>query len=827
MSRRKTDINTIYISERMQEALRGISRCPITSIVAPMGYGKTTAAGWYLAQKSEDSVVIRISIYSDNRQVFWKSTQRAFADAGFTDILQYSLPTELDESVMLAEDMCSMFKKDKAYYIFIDDFHLLNSKGITSFLCMIAKQLPENVHIIVAGRSRFLQNSDIVQLGRRLHQIGADSFRLNYTELSMYARKCGIALNELQLDRLMHLSEGWFSAVYLQLRSMETCGNMTSEAQDIYEMFTSTLIEPLTEAAKTFVAVMSLADEFTLEMAEYITQDKSAEKHLKKLTEHNAFVRKVPGSANYRFHHMLKTCAGRIFDEYSDEKKHIYLERYGNWHKLRGEYARAMMFYENSESYSLWLEAIAEDTGVMLAGFNPEAVTSVLAKCTADELEANPDAILVLMRRMFSWGNVPKMLELRTLLTEAANTDTTLTQEQKNNLLGECDLIMSFLYYNNIEEMSRLHQSACSKMTHTARSIKTYGSFTFGSPSVLMMFHRKAGDMKRETQVMETAMPFYYRVTDEHGAGAELVMSAEEAFMHGDFQAAGVLLAKAEYRASEKHQNYLLQCCDFIKLRKSLFDGSSYQYHDSRQLRALHDSTLLFVNDSINAYYYALAGVCERIPVRFAGHSLEDVNILNPAVPMIYMIENQVYLAQGEFEAVIARSEKLIQLCDKSSYALVALHARIQTAAAYEMLGMREEALATLTETLTEAEADGCIIPIAENYRYLKQLMVEFEPSDFIDRICAAGETFEANCSDLRNRLGRSNILQELTDRETEIAIRAAKHMSNREIAAEMFLSEGTVKQYVNRIYSKLGIEGDYRTRRKRLAQIVNRQVND
>ena len=45
--------------------------------------------------------------------------------------------------------------------------------------------------------------------------------------------------------------------------------------------------------------------------------------------------------------------------------------------------------------------------------------------------------------------------------------------------------------------------------------------------------------------------------------------------------------------------------------------------------------------------------------------------------------------------------------------------------------------------------------------------------------------------------------------------------MSNREIAAALFLSEGTVKQYINRIYGKLGIEGDYRTKRKRLAEAV------
>ena len=43
MPKAKWNLNTIYISERLQESLRPISRCALTTVVAPMGYGKTTA----------------------------------------------------------------------------------------------------------------------------------------------------------------------------------------------------------------------------------------------------------------------------------------------------------------------------------------------------------------------------------------------------------------------------------------------------------------------------------------------------------------------------------------------------------------------------------------------------------------------------------------------------------------------------------------------------------------------------------------------------------------------------------------------------------------
>ncbi len=58
---------------------------------------------------------------------------------------------------------------------------------------------------------------------------------------------------------------------------------------------------------------------------------------------------------------------------------------------------------------------------------------------------------------------------------------------------GECDLIMSFLCYNDISAMSRLHRSASAQMSRKAISIQSGGGWTFGSPSVLMMFLPRTG----------------------------------------------------------------------------------------------------------------------------------------------------------------------------------------------------------------------------------------------------------------------------------------------------------------------------------------------
>ncbi|NKE63788.1 response regulator transcription factor, partial [Lentzea sp. PSKA42] len=45
-----------------------------------------------------------------------------------------------------------------------------------------------------------------------------------------------------------------------------------------------------------------------------------------------------------------------------------------------------------------------------------------------------------------------------------------------------------------------------------------------------------------------------------------------------------------------------------------------------------------------------------------------------------------------------------------------------------------------------------------------------------------------------------------VTDRETEVLRLIASGATNREIAARLFLSEGTVKNHISRILSRLGL---------------------
>lgn len=257
MPKAKWNLNTIYISERLQESLRPISRCALTTVVAPMGYGKTTAVEWYLAERAraEKISVIRISVYSANLAIFWRSVQDAFARAGFDLLRDYDCPSDAAGGGLLIEDLCHALAGERACYIFLDDFHLLTSRRAAWFLCALAARLPANVHLILASRDVFLSAAAIVRLGAKVYQIGVEQLRLNHTELAVYISRCGTELSDEQIESLLYYSEGWFSAVYLNLRMYSEHGVLADRSSDISSIFTAAMIDPLPEKQREFLAV--------------------------------------------------------------------------------------------------------------------------------------------------------------------------------------------------------------------------------------------------------------------------------------------------------------------------------------------------------------------------------------------------------------------------------------------------------------------------------------------------------------------------------------------------------------------------------------------
>lgn len=107
-------LNITYLSERLQEALCDIFQYSVTTVTAPMGYGKTTAVSAFLKQAENDGVSVRRqSIYGDTSASFWKGFCRLFSGtAVYKELAALPFPTDENSRAFFLELLEQAFEKN-------------------------------------------------------------------------------------------------------------------------------------------------------------------------------------------------------------------------------------------------------------------------------------------------------------------------------------------------------------------------------------------------------------------------------------------------------------------------------------------------------------------------------------------------------------------------------------------------------------------------------------------------------------------------------------------------------------------------------------------
>lgn len=190
---------------------------------------------------------------------------------------------------------------------------------------------------------------------------------------------------------------------------------------------------------------------------------------------------------------------------------------------------------------------------------------------------------------------------------------------------------------------------------------------------------------------------------------------------------------------------------------------------------------------------------------------------------MFEVILNQVLLARGEYAKVLGRLPQCLAQCSAYPYALGTLHLLLQQAGAYDALGKGNEAYEALRQAAELAAPDRFWMPFVENTPHLKNLVPHL-PAQWRGEIQRLTEPYEATCASLLRHHRRPAPLAGLSETEYQICLAIAERRSNREIGQALFLSEGTVKQYVNQIYTKLHLTGAARDKRRLLGELVSRK---
>ena len=663
------------------------------------------------------------------------------------------------------------------------------------------------------SRSAFLGKKVAeLRLKGLVNYIGKEDFLLLPGDIASYYARCGITVAADEERRLFAYSEGWITPLYLAMREYIAHGKFATSGS-VSALVGSTVYQPLGNEMKAFLHALSLFDCFSAEQAQHMRPRGNAVVLLETLMRHNSFITRDADTGLYAFHNLFLAHIRDAFAAQSEEAKKALRKRAGHWHLKTGNCVQAMACFEQAGDFALVLRALAQTKGANVTGEHKRSILACFDRCPPAVKAGNPAALLVFIRFLISYNEAARLREACAAFEQAAASFTGPPVE-KNALLMEYERLLSLTKYNNIREMARHHQNALRFMEKPVTGEEAKGNWTFGSPSVLLMFYRESGQLTEHVGDMKNCLADYCRLTDGHGSGAEYVMEAEAALNRGEIETAATVIHKALHYAREKEQWSILLAAGFVQIRLALLRGDYFEamalkrgmsdlIEDKQQYLLLH--TL----DICESYFYLLLGLPERTHPWIAGGDYQNTRLMFPALPAVHIVHGRYLLLCGGYRQLIGLADVFLAAASHYPNLISRIYTLIYLAAAYHKLALPTEALSSLREALEIALPDRLYLPFAENggsiISLLRQLISKTSYASHIKQIIVLYKKQER---------GRKQILQThfaetapgLTSRENDVAALAAAGLCNREIAEHLQISENTVKARLKAVFEKLAV---------------------
>ncbi len=813
MKSKKYDMNNLYFPSRLLDKLDGILDYPLTIVEAPMGYGKTTAVKEFL--NNSDAIILWLRVYDGSLDSFWNEFARLageLKDGLYNSLIKLGFPNDA-VSAREALGLISSLDLSEKYVLVIDDYHLIDSPEIDEFIEKLTTNEIENFHVVLNTRFSGFQRLEEYKLKGLLHHITKEAFELSAEEIAEYYKTCGVSIQDTQAQQLYSVTEGWISALYLMMLGYIADGNL-DPPDNIYTLLEKAVYIPLSENIKEFIISMSIFDDFSLNQAEYICRGINAGEFLREIINRNSFVNYDGRSKTYQIHSLYKKYLREVMEEKSTDYKNELYRKSAEWYRQNRDYTSARQFWYQGGDFENILQSVEEEKAKYFMENNLKILQKYFDDCPPEIRRHHHYALLVLAVHLFVHNKYELFLKVCEEAGRNVEADNSLGGKNRDELLGELEILYSFSVFNDLKKMSTHFDKAWSLLGRSTSIYDVESDWTFGSPSVLYLYYRESGKLREHVEDLKQGLPCYYRLAKGNGSGGEYVMEAEYYYNMGDFINAEISLNKALHKARPAGQWSIELAAMFLKIRIDFMNG------DFENMFYLLTKMRKDVTDQVAYQSLRTVELCEmgfyswldqkyKIPESLAQPETGSIRLMHPAYAMFNIIYGRVLLINEKYTELLGSAEYFWETAAVYPNLLGIVYTHIFLAAANLKLFRKNEARENLKKALDIAMPDRLYMPFVENCDYIEPLINALSDEGLYieetQQIFDLYKTYSA-LKDAIKRKYFPNDTNILSEREMEIAVLAADGLTNNEIAQKLFISPNTVKYSLKSIYSKLSI---------------------
>jgi LuxR family maltose regulon positive regulatory protein len=201
-------------------------------------------------------------------------------------------------------------QNDAPLVIFLDEYNRAQSEETDALFQMLVRQVPPNVHFVIASRYRPNIEIENLRVHGELLEIQTNHLRFSEEEAAGLMERSGVRLSRAQLHRLIDRTEGW--PIALQMVRLWLNGDANREGMvsdfsgrttDLARYMTEQVLTELPEEQQTFLMQTSILERVNGELANAVTGRNDSWLMLERFLEKSLFV--IPESDDwtwFRYH---------------------------------------------------------------------------------------------------------------------------------------------------------------------------------------------------------------------------------------------------------------------------------------------------------------------------------------------------------------------------------------------------------------------------------------------------------------------------------------------------------------------------------------------
>jgi LuxR family maltose regulon positive regulatory protein len=430
---------------RLHDLLREGNVLPLTLVVAPAGWGKSTLVADWLRQERISAGWVSLDAGDDDSHRFWRYLLVAAGQAGpgagtaalrrldaaKSDVLRDVLPTFINEVTSAGAPLV----------LVLDDYHLITSAQVHASVAALLDRCPPQLHLVLITRADPPLPLSRLRVRGELAELRAEQLRFSLDETrEFFGARLETQLSEQDVHRLLTRTEGW--AAGLQLAALRLRDRTDPSA--FIERFTGAdwhIVNYLGEEVLTsqaprvreFLLVTSVLNRMCAPLCNALTGRADGAELISEVNRANLFLIPLDDERYwFRYHHLFGGLLRHELARMAPEQPSALHRRAAEWYATYGDPAEAISHAIASgddsltrglvaahwrqhfnagqlETVSRWLDALPAELVAMDASLSAARVWVALdtgrledvgAALDAAEASGPPDTQLMVLRAL-------------------------------------------------------------------------------------------------------------------------------------------------------------------------------------------------------------------------------------------------------------------------------------------------------------------------------------------------------------------------------------------------------------------------------------------